>query len=969
MSLRICRGKRQRQTPCSLTPDHFVRRAKRLLFAAVPLRQLLLLSAIVLISPDVASADEPLVGRERAELLFARQVLPVLREKCLACHGARPDGIKGELSLASRAAMLRGGESGEPSLVAGKSGDSLLIQAIRWDGLEMPPKANDRLSERQIGFFAEWIDLGAPWPNEARLKELENKADPWSRDDGIAVATSGGLSPEWTRRKYDEANLWAYRPLQSVSVPEAAAEAASHPIDAFLNQARQTVGLPAAPRADRRTLIRRATYDLTGLPPTPAEVARFQSDPRNDRDAFAAVVERLLDSPHFGEQWGRHWLDVVRYADSSGYANDFERANAWRYRDYVIRAFNSDKPFDQFVREQIAGDEVNPDDPEMLVAVGFLRMGPWELTGMEVARVARQRFLDDVTDAVGQVFLSHPLQCARCHDHKFDPLPTRDYYRLQAVFATTQLAEREAPFLPQENTEGFDERRYLRQRQKRYQQSLERLSAKRDEATRQWYADRGLKYIPRNEALKKGLPPDQIPPRHVGFEPEDFGLERVARKGLQRLEWELDRYEPYALSVYSGRTPILKAVYEPFRMPADRMQQGQLEQGAILAGGDPFSPIQEVKPGVLSILSGLSTTASTVADRQVLLADGIEGRRTELAEWIASPDNPLTVRSIVNRIWYWHFGQAIAGNPNNFGAMGQKPTHPELLDWLARRFLNEGWSIKQLHRLIMSSDAYCRSAEHPQPQQLEELDPQRQLYATFRPRRLTAEEIRDSMLAVSGELNRTLGGIPVRPDMNLEAALQPRMVMGTFAPAWQASPRPEQRNRRSIYALQLRGLRDPFMDVFNQPSPEFPCEARESSTVTPQVFTLLNSRNSLHRAVAFAVDLLQLDVEDPEVIREAYRRLYGREVDVDEQQACLDHWRQMAEQHQRLTFSREHVPLSVERDAVEENTGEKFRFVEQLDFNADYVPDKGYADVDARTRGLAEVCLVLLNSSEFVYVD
>ncbi len=544
-----------------------------------------------------------------------------------------------------------------------------------------------------------------------------------------------------------------------------------------------------------------------------------------DAPAFAAVVERLLASPHYGEQLARHWLDVVRYADSAGFANDYARGNAWRYRDYVVRAFNTDKPYDQFIREQIGGDELSPDSPEAVIATGFLRMGPWELTSMEVPKIARQKFLDDVTDSVGQVFLAHPLQCARCHDHKFDPIPTKDYYSFQAVFGTTQMAERPAAFLPVENTHGFEEKKYLDQRAEHYRTVLARLDAKSIAAGRAWYAEkkidpaafeRALANVAERPAkknqnrevsfaavrtalMRQGIPEDQIPPKLAGFQPEDYGHERIARKGLERIQWERDRYEPIAFATYSGRTPEVKTVSSPQRLSAERMTAGELEQTHILTGGDPFANGAPVAPAVLSAATALGGMSSELAR----VPAEISGRRAALAAWIASPQNPLTARTYVNRVWLWHFGQAIAGNPNNFGGTGKTPTHPELLDWLAASFIESGWSTKALHRLILSSAAYARASTHPQPELVTARDPDGSRYAVFKPRRLTAEELRDAFLAVSGELNRTAGGIPVRPEMNREAALQPRQVMGTFAEAWQPSPLPEQRHRAASTRLRF----------------------------------------------------------------------------------------------------------------------------------------------------------------------
>jgi hypothetical protein len=427
---------------------------------------------------------------------------------------------------------------------------------------------------------------------------------------------------------------------------------------------------------------------------------------------------------------------------------------------------------------------------------------------------------------------------------------------------------------------------------------------------------------------------------------------------LERLRWELDRYEPYALAVYGGRTRQYKTVFTPLRMPPDRMSAGELEETCILTGGDPFASGTKVKPGVLSLLGSLQKTP---------IPDAIEGRRKAFAEWVASGDNPLTSRAIVNRVWMWHFGQPLAGNPNNFGSTGKKPTHPELLDWLAAQFVDSGWSFKALHRLIMTSEAYRRSATYPDLKSLREKDPLGTCYAVFQPRRLSAEELRDAMLAATGELNRALGGIPNRPEINLEAALQPRQVMGTFASAWVPNPRPEQRHRRSLYALKLRGLTDPMLEVFNAPAPDFSCERREASTVTPQVFSLFNSEATQSRALALAQRVLREASEEEKAVERLFALVFSRAPSAEQKRDCLAHWRETTPLVQTAP-ARLKPPLEVRRDAIEENTGEKFSFNETLHAYADFVPDLQPADVNARTRALADVCLVLLNSNEFAYV-
>lgn len=923
--------------------------------------------------------------------MFVFKIEPLLKTKCLACHGDDSAKIKAGYDMRQKQEFFQGGESGQAAVVPGKPEESSLYLAVsrkhEEDWKPMPPKENDRLSDAEVAMIKQWISAGAPWPDSTQRAALAKSAKQWTSAEGIIIATSGGLNDDWTQRRYKAEDLWAYQPVRK---PEGAEKGA---IDRLI-AARFPKGAMAAQRADARTLIRRMTYDLTGLPPSAVEVSAFITEFAADPDgSIDRLIERLLASPHYGEHWARHWLDVVRYADSSGFSNDYERGSAWRYRDYVVRAFNSDRPYDQFVREQIAGDELGGQggnvDSELLVASGFLRMGPWELTGMEVAKVARQRFLDDVTNSVGEVFLAHSLQCARCHDHKFDPIPTRDYYSMQACFATTQLAERHASFLPVENTRGFEEKKYLDMRRAEFLSTMKRLDEKLLVSAAGWIRDKGIDPGPWNKAVeqarrmaaggakgkrgdyfsvfesarsslaRQGLKEQTYPPKQVGFSTDEFGMERIARKGLERLKWEYDRYEPVALSVYDGRTPEMVSVYAPLRMPADRMTRGELEEVAVLAGGDPFSPTQKVSAAALS-------APSIIAGLEYHLPDQIEGRRKALADWITHPKNPLAARVMMNRLWLWHFGQPLAGNPNNFGSTGKKPTHPELLDWLAASLVEKGWSIKAMHRLIMRSAAYQRSAQLADPKVKMSRGEQETAFLVFRPRRLTAEELRDSMLAISGELNPELGGIPVRPEINLEAALQPRQVMGTFATAWQPNPLPEQRHRRSLYVLKIRGLRDPFMEVFNEPAPDFSCEVRDASNVTPQVFSLFNGQPSYDRALALAQRLMREHASS--AISQMFLATLARAPSVDEIQAGQDHWAAMTARHREIKLQSNKPPVSVVREAVEENTGEKFQFVEHLHACRDFKPDNDASALSPEVRGLAEVCLVMFNSNEFAYL-
>jgi mono/diheme cytochrome c family protein len=945
-----------------------------------PPRLLLLLAALAAAAP----AAENVAG---AEELFTRRVAPLLREKCLACHGQDQSKIKGGLDLRTRAEALLGGDSGIPAVVARRPDESpLYLSTLRdhgeWEA--MPPKESEALTPDQLEWLREWINGGAPWPDAARQDEIRQaRGAAWAAEDGVTVTTSPGLSPDWNVRRYQPADLWAYQPVRKPAVPAGSA----HPVDAFVEEKLAGLGLAPAPAAEARVLLRRLSFGLTGLPPSPDEIAAFTPAHAADpQAAVAAAAERLLASPHHGERMAQHWLDVVRYADTAGFANDYDRGNAWRYRDYVVRAFNADRPFDRFIREQIAGDELAPENPEAVVATGFLRMGPWELTGMEVAKVARQRFLDDVTNSVGETFLGQPLQCARCHDHKFDPIPTRDYYALQAVFATTQLAERPAAFLPQENRAGFAERKYLEQRRADHLAALQRLDERMLANAAEWFRTQGHDparweaavaqartqergkqrrefegtfAAARSILLRQKVPEAEFPPKLVGLTPQEYGEERVARKGLERLRWEFERYEPFALAVYNGRTPDVKSVNAPTRIPAARLEAGELEETSILTGGDPFSPGERVAPGALTALGDLGTGP---------VPAGIEGRRRALAEWVASPANPLTARVIANRIWQWHFGVPLAANPNNFGVSGGKPSHPALLDWLAATLVEHGWSLKHLHRVIVTSAAYARASAHPDRARVAERDPAGSSLAAFPLRRLSAEELRDAMLAASGELNRAVGGIPNRPEIHPEVALQPRQVMGTFAAAWVPNATPAERHRRSLYALRLRGLPDPAMEVFNQPGPDFSCERRDAATITPQVFSLFNGAASHARALALAHRALRETPDDAGAVARCFALVLGRAPTNEELAASLEHWQG------QIPLAAEappavRPPAEVRREAVEENTGERFVFTERLPAAVDFQPDLAPADVPARTRALADLCLVLFNSNEFTHVE
>ncbi|MGY8768505.1 MAG: PSD1 and planctomycete cytochrome C domain-containing protein [Pirellulales bacterium] len=895
----------------------------------------------------------------QADKLFTLKVLPVLKSKCFGCHGNDADDIKGDYDVRSREMLLKGGESEEPSIIAGNPEDSPLIHAIKWEGTEMPPKENDRLTEQQITDIEAWIEAGAPWPNE-KTQETIRKAE-WSNTsnaDGVIMSTSGGLSNEWTYRRYQPAEMWSFQPVVKPPVPAGA----KHSVDAFIQAKLAANHATSAPQADPQTLIRRANYDLIGLPPKPKEIFDFVTAWKADKEkSWSDLIERLLASPQYGERWGQHWLDVVRYADTAGFSNDYERSNAWRYRDYVIRAFNSDKPYNEFVIEQLAGDELRPNDPEMKIATGYLRMGPWG-TAMVKKDAARQLYLDDVVNNVGQAFLSTTMRCLKCHDHKFDPIPTRDYYRMYSTFAATQPAEMNAKFLDSENQTGFEKSHSEVEHLLQFASSeMNKLVDKREIAAKKWYEEHNLPY--KNENKRKGDADDVKPPRHVGLSPEEQGVLKVRTQDEWIWKRRLERTQALAQSVYNGDA---KAYNTRKLRKTGKLDDQWKPENFILMGGSVEAPGQNVGPGVLSAL-GLTVTGAPSVDPYIL-PDGVEGRRLAFARWVAAPNNQLTTRSIVNRIWQNHFGSGIAGNANNFGAKGKQPTHPKLLDYLAAEFVEQGWSIKNMHRLIMTSEAYQQSCEHPKMEKLQETDPNNHWLAYRQPRRLTAEELRDSMLLISGELNLTMGGLPARPEINMEVALQPRMIQFSLAPAYLPSKSPKERNRRTVYSYRVRGQADPFLELFNQPNPNASCELRDSASVTPQAFTLMNSEQATDRSIAFALHLQKRTSEQEEQINQAFRLALGRNPSDSERNHVATYISEMTDYHQKVSPEMTKYPTSITRSLVEELTGQPFEYEEILPVFEKYIADKKPADVNPQTRALADACLLLFNSNEFVYV-
>jgi mono/diheme cytochrome c family protein len=850
-----------------------------------------------------------LEATESAEALFRDKVQPTFKQHCLGCHGEGE--LFGQLDLRTRDGLVEGGSRGR-AIVPGDAGASLLYRVVEQSGeLRMPPAG--RLPGEAVAAIGEWIDGGAPF------------------GDGSNTA---GL--DWD--EFEEEDLWAFLPVSKIDAPG--------DVDSFLRLKLAEAALTPAPRADRRTLIRRATIDLTGLPPTPEQVEAFVTNPAGDKAAFGKVVDRLLASPRYGERWGRHWLDVTRYGDTAGFSNDYERPNAWRYRDYVIRSFNNDKPYDRFVLEQVAGDELFPDDPEAILATGFLRMGPWEHTGMSVTAITRQQWLDDVTHSTATAFLGLTLGCAKCHDHKFDPIPTKDYYRVQAAFATTAFAKRPLPFLPEEDSSGFAAGK---KRIEGLIAQLERKRAHLAQVSRRHLMEQFR--VSRFEDV-----PQASRKLDAGLTDEEMWARRIVNKHLSHHAESVKRYQPLAFSVTSGLVEDWNDVGPGGAGSYMKQPDYENVEMHVLVGGSFESPGERVAPGVLSAIDRYS------GFRTPKLPETTSGRRSALAKWIADSRNPLTARVMANRVWQHHFGRGLAANANNFGKMGSKPTHPALLDWLAGRFVEEGWSIKALHRIIMASDAYQRASKAPDG--AAERDPENSLLSHFTPRRVEAEVLRDSLLVVAGELSLSMGGPGTNPQISRDAAEQPRFTQGGLRPPYYEEGRRKDRNRRSVYSFQQRSLIDPMIEVLNGASVDLSCERRDSTTVPTQAFALFNGELSYDLALAFAH---RLQNETDRVVERAFKLAYGRSPTDEEGVLAERHIREMTAYHL------EHPPVPpAERKALvralpSQLSGATFRFTEDLP-PWEHEENLHANQVGPETRALADLALVLFNSNEFAYV-
>ncbi|MCE9547429.1 MAG: PSD1 and planctomycete cytochrome C domain-containing protein [Planctomycetia bacterium] len=747
----------------------------------------------------VCQGAEPAASASPADNQFyEQQVQPLLKQHCLRCHGEGKK-IEGGLRLTSRSSVLRGGDSG-PAVDLDKPMSSRLVEAINYRDLEMPPK--DKLPPDKIAVLTRWVELKIPFP-------------PGGPEDEPAPP------PKKKSPQVDEQNrnFWSFRHVVRPPVPQVKGAAwVRNPIDAFILSRLEQVGLEPAPAASKQVLIRRATYDLWGLPPSPEEVAAYTADDRPD--AYERLVDRLLASPHYGERWGRHWLDLVRYADTNSYERDSAKPYSWGYRDYVIRSLNEDKPYDRFVREQLAGDELPGAGNEGLIATGFYRLGIWDDEPGD-AEQARYDELDDIVGTVGQVFLGLTVNCARCHDHKLDPIPQRDYYRMLAFFGgITRYGTRK----------GGVEEASLR--------PLKTDAQGHNQAEVAAYRARFAKVNDRIKQIEALAQPDFDSVEKDEFK-IDLNHQRLIQKRVPRLVSQT-LYDEY-LQLMDTREDLRNSEPPAMQKALCVTEVGRTARDTfILLRGSPKAPLAKVEPGFLSIVEPSSPTIPPAP-----AGVNTTGRRSMLANWIAGAENPLTARVMANRVWQYHFGRGLVRSPNNFGLQGTAPTHSELLDYLATELVAGGWRLKSLHRTIMLSSAYRMSSAANAAGLARDHD--NDLFWRFDMRRLEGEEIRDSILAINGTLNLKMGGPGVYPIIP-KAVLAGQSVPGA---GWHSSS-PADRNRRSIYVHQKRSLPLPLVESFDAADADGTCPVRFASTQPTQALSMLNSEMMFEEAGTLA---------------------------------------------------------------------------------------------------------------------
>ena len=831
---------------------------------SVSLLLLTLITPLSVVAQDAAPAKFTAAEHK----FFADEVLPILQQHCFQCHGEGK--VRGNLRLINREAVLAGGDLGA-AVDLSQPAESHLLQAINYRELEMPPKG--KLPAEKIAVLTKWVKLGVPF--DPRLEKHVEEAP--SRAPVVDEAAR---------------NFWAFQPVKRPAVPKVNnAGWVQSPIDAFVLSKLEQANLQPAPAASKAALLRRAYYDLIGLPPTPAQVDAFLAD--RSPQAFEKVVNELLESPHYGERWGRHWLDLVRYAESNSYERDNPKPFVWRYRDYVIRSFNDDKPYTEFIREQLAGDEYDEITPDRRIATGYYRLGIWQDEPVDPVQELYED-LDDIVRTTGEVFLGLTIGCCRCHDHKIDPLPQTDYYQFMAFFHGL-------------NRYGI-----------RGQNTIENFSV-RPIATPEDRVRQAEAIAKHNQRIAK-------------LEEELAVIEKLVYDDFQDVEKEEFRHEQHKIPLVRKRvgkkliTPEQMKTYAAGRKQLLQLRRNppnvlskalcvteigpQARETFVLIRGNAHARGDRVEPGFPTVLGFPAPEMPAVA------ADSkTSGRRMVLANWLANDANPLTARVMVNRIWQYHFGRGIVRSASNYGYGGDKPTHPQLLDWLAADFVQGGWTLKRMHKMIMLSSTY-QMASTANAEALA-ADPINQRFWRFDMRRLSAEEIRDSILAVNASLNPKMFGASIYPKIPAE------VMAGQSRPGanWGNSS-PEDRARRSIYIHTKRSMLVPFIDAFDGADPDFSCPVRFVTTQPTQALGMMNSEFMNTQAHVFA-----------EFLRDA------------------------------ATDSDARVKLALQRTLQRKPTPQEESRGKQLlaDLKSKYQLSEEQA--------LDKFCLVVLNLNEFIYVD
>jgi len=882
-------------------------------------------------------ASLPVVGA--TPLTFEKDIRPILKAHCFDCHG-EGEKLRGGLDLRLRRLMLKGGDEGAV-IVPGKPEKSLLFKMVHSGEM---PKREKKLTPEQVALIKQWIASGA----KTARPEPDN------------IEKTGGITEE-------ERAFWSFQPIRKPSVPDTKPkDRARTPIDAFLVNAMAKQKLGFGPDAEKITLLRRAYFDLTGLPPTRAETEGFLTN--NAPDAYEKLVDRLLDSPHYGERWGRHWLDVAGYADSDGYSDaDPPRAYAYKYRDYVIGSFNSDKPFDQFITEQLAGDElagatrdnIQPalsavHTRELLIATGFLRMGADGSAAPGVADydAVRNQVVSDTIKIVSTSLLGLSVGCAQCHDHRYDPIPQTDYYRLRAIIE---------PAYDPKNWRTPDQRLvslYTEADRKRAAEVETEASKLSDEK-----ASKQKQYI--DEALTKHL---------EKFEPDLRGKLRAAydtpsdKRTPEQTKLLADNpsvnINPGVLYQYNQKAADdLKAMDAKIgeirgRKPAQDFLAVMTEPGDKLPvtyrlhRGDPKQPKEAIAPGALSVLA---PRGQSIAFAEKNPDFPTSGRRLAFARWLTSGTNPLVARVLVNRVWLNHFGRGLVGTPSDFGAMGERPSHPELLDWLASDFVEHGWRLKRLQKMIMTSTVYRQSSHH---QSLgDQRDPENRLYWRKPVLRLDAEAIRDSVLATSGALNKEMFGppVPVRPDIHGQIVVGLDQTTGDNKMPVEV-PLNGKEFRRSVYIEVRRSRPLAMLNAFDAPVMEVNCERRQSSTVPTQSLMLMNSQFMLDQAARFAARLKSEAGEDrAQQVARAWQLAFTRPPTGQESTEALEFLSRQDEQLKKIQEK-----TDVEKKEEKPKKEEKAKKEEKSNVAAKPAPEM---------QALTDLCQALLSANEFLYID